>query len=481
MGACTIESCCGSRTDQTMPLKRAFIRLLLFAGALGSASVGAQTRELAQSDRSPSAILDELQTRLRDSVSDTCTVDRSSAGTEGDSLDVVCRLTAFRVGGFCDRDVGGKTLGDMIRSSEVVLFHLLSVSPVGRVLDFEIELTGWSDGLDFENRSSSFDFKCGGYDDQIDTWLSGRDISLHHRLGLYRGFLVWSDLLGVTDQLSMPLGTPTLDESVLGTSPGRVMLRSQRTSQIGPEFRKVEVRFKVYPKLYLRCAGTTRPVLSNGVEACLPACSPETHLREVGGVLSCVPDCSQDEFLEFGAEEGFRCVPHLCPECQGSSTPSDSSPRPSLAIYVDQAATIVGAFPTRLMAGLLVRGRSLDVYALLGGVMDGVDQSWGLTALGGLRFPVGQSKAWFPRVDLSFTNLSETWGNDEWSPRWLISVDLGVDWEFFRRDHFAMAAALSVPVGMALEDKHYGNGAATRSEVGVDFLIGGCLGLRLFF
>jgi len=438
-----------------------------------------QMTEIVQTQNKPSVMLNDLERNLKKAGLKGCIISHGSTDDDKGYLEVNCSLTAFHVGGFCDVALGNQTLNDMNNSAQKILTELLSASPVGKILDFEVDVVGWSDGLDFEESSTLSNFKCGNYDDQIDMWLQGSDISLHRRLGLYRGYLIWSKLMRITDRLSMPLETPTLNKAVLGSSPGRVLLKSKHSTQIGPKYRKVDIHFKIYPKLFMRCAGANRPVLVNGVRVCLPVCPSGSHLREVGGGLSCIPDCKPDERLDFQEGKGFQCKHNKC--TNNTNGCSKSGLRTALAIFIDQAATQLNAYPSRLLAGIIVHGRVLDVYTLLGAVIDGKDRSWGLTALGGIRFPVGKTKNWYPRIDISFSNLSKHWSNRQWTPQWLISADLGFDWEFIRKEHYNIALALSVPLGISVADVYYAKGAAINSKVRIKFLVGGRLGLRFMF
>lgn len=128
---------------------------------------------------------------------------------------------------------------------------------------------------------------------------------------------------------------------------------------------------------------------------------------------------------------------------------------------------------------IVSRGTSLDLHLGMGATVNALEDVYGMVILGGARVNWPYSSLAYPKLEASFTNLSEHWGTAKWNPRWLLATDLGVDLVVYRGDLIDLVVSPSLALGMTQQDTAILVGARREIETHNKFFVGGRVGLTL--
>lgn len=436
-----------------------------------------QNGAVATNSKDSSDRLRELAARIEGLPGGLCKANLTGTGLDS-VLEVTCVIDDFRVGSFCDSDVSAGTLRKANDEAEALLTEVLANSPVGQVFDYSIEITGTSDGLDFKDGDSITRFTCRDFENMIDPILAAVDIGAHTRLGYYRAYLIWGVLQRIATRLRVPVGIPALDKSDLGNSPGRVLVRSERTHQIGAPYRKAEMVFRVAPKFAMRCSPGNRPVLVRGQEVCVPYCPPGMLLLDSNGTLACFTMCKPHQQLAFG-ESGPYCAVRECEESgQPASSVRKGRGRSAALVGADLAGSVRGLLFQRVGAGFAVAGELVAFQALAGIQTEPAEGRFGMGAWGTLRLQGWESPSLYPYVQAGFANLTEAWGTHPERPLWIPSVAVGGQWDFLVRETLSLSLDFALVGAMLSRDEAIVEGATTGSRLHRQYDLGLRLGLN---
>jgi hypothetical protein len=222
-----------------------------------------------------------------------------------------CRtaVSHFDLGDYCEIDIEAHRFSiyqDFLRD---FISRFLANMPRFRMLDYEVNIDGYSDGTEFSSAGFDRIYRCQTDSDFGQQAIAENTENPHSRLAYFRALTIWQLISEVFHDHGLPLGFPhPLGARAAHQGPGRAILSADRFRQAGEEFRAVQVVIRVFPHLALRCPPGTHTSVVGGFESCLPNCPAGTRLYAFQGNVTCMSECAEGEALRETNSGTVECT-----------------------------------------------------------------------------------------------------------------------------------------------------------------------------
>ena len=398
-------------------------------------------------------------------------------------LEARCRVPGFPTARYCQADLPLAHSGPIVGFFARFVAAVVEQSPPNRVLDYEVNLKGFSDGLDFSGPVFDKVYQCEKVLDFGQGAIGDAILDLHARLGSFRALTIWLMFHREAENRQFPFLFPRPPGSGVEAAPGRVVLAHSRADAVGDQHRRVEVSIRVFPRLVLRCPQGTHTAVVMGYETCLPDCPMGTVAHAVAGTVTCLPLCKANEELIIEPGTAPRCTARR--PCGEAVTAMRAEPLVNIGnvhLGIGLSASFLGGngfYGERVLAELTAAGQTLAWHVGFGGVVKHTDSAFGMAVVAGLRVGGWEKPALYPRVAASFMNFSGHRGGADWQPFWLIAGEPGLDWHFYQFNHGALVASIFAMLGVRVQDDQHVVAATLATDTTTRFAYGGGLELGL--